>query len=157
MKLSEPSRYILHFDSTRILSVESEDGGTKFSGKVAGNAPKLYVISEANKPIYVGVTKQPIRARLRFGFRSKGSHGYYGYAWRHHMVQAVLDVWVQKGWDQDGDKESLRNIETVEAEVVFLIRQEYGQWPEHQTEIHFHPSKPIHREIAQQVLKYYNF
>ena len=73
MKLSDPSRYILHFDSTRILSVESEDGGTKFSGQVAGNAPKLYVISEANKPIYVGVTKQSIRARLRFGFRSKAS------------------------------------------------------------------------------------
>ena len=156
MKLSEPSRYILHFDSTRILSVESEEGGTKFSGQVAGNVPKLYVISEANKPIYVGVTKQPIRARLRFGFRSKGTHGYYGYAWRHHMDQAVLDVWVQEEWVQDEEKEPLRDIETVEAEVIFLIRQEYGQWPEHQTEIHFHPSKAIHRKFAQQILMHFN-
>ena len=46
-------------------------------------------------------------------------------------------------------------IETVEAEVVFLIRQEYGQWPEHQTEIHFHKSNDIHRKAAEDIINFY--
>jgi hypothetical protein len=42
-------------------------------------------------------------------------------------------------------------IETVEAEVVFLIRNA-DQWPLHQTEIHFHPSTQVHREAAAAVM-----
>jgi len=42
--------------------------------------------------------------------------------------------------------------ETIEAEVVFLYRQESGQWPQEQTEIHFHPSSNIHRQCARQVV-----
>ena len=72
------------------------------------------------------------------------------------MNQAVLDVWVQEGWVQKEEEEPLRDIETVEAEVIFLIRQEYGQWPEHQTEIHFHPSRASHRIVAQRILTHFN-
>ena len=35
---------------------------------------------------------------------------------------------------------------------MFLIRSA-GQWPAHQTEIHFHPSTPAHRDAAQAVLQ----
>jgi len=43
-----------------------------------------------------------------------------------------------------------RDMETIEAEVVFLATQA-GDWPEGQTEIHFHPSTPEHREIATSI------
>jgi hypothetical protein len=46
------------------------------------------------------------------------------------------------------------DIETVEAEVVFLIRSA-GQWPLHQTEIHFHLSTQVHRDIAATVMSHY--
>jgi hypothetical protein len=42
------------------------------------------------------------------------------------------------------------DIETVEAEVVFLARSA-GQWPLCQTEIHFHRSEEVHRDIAAAV------
>jgi hypothetical protein len=38
--------------------------------------------------------------------------------------------------------------------VVFLIRQG-GQWPAHQTEIHFHPSDAVHREAAASIMARY--
>ena len=47
-----------------------------------------------------------------------------------------------------------RDIETVEAEVVYLIRSA-GQWPEFQTEIHFHPSTPVHRKVAEEIMQHY--
>jgi phospholipase/lecithinase/hemolysin len=46
------------------------------------------------------------------------------------------------------------DIETVEAEVVFLIRCA-GQWPQYQTEIHFHPSTAVHRDIAASIIARY--
>jgi hypothetical protein len=50
--------------------------------------------------------------------------------------------------DEPDGGNSLLNIETVEAEVVFLIRAA-GQWPLWQTEIHFHPSSQVHRDTAR--------
>jgi hypothetical protein len=105
----------------------------------------------AERPIYVGVTRQPIRNRLRFGWSASGKGGYYGYAWRHGLNEAILDVWCHE--DAPADKPAL-DIETVEAEVVFLIRCS-GQWPMYQTEIHFHPSTQIHRDIAARIMSRY--
>jgi hypothetical protein len=48
-----------------------------------------------------------------------------------------------------------RDIETVEAEVVYLIRAA-GQWPAFQTEIHFYPSSARHREVAAQIMSHYS-
>jgi hypothetical protein len=76
-------------------------------------------------PIYVGFTKRPMRDRLRSGWTAKGETGYYGYPWRHRLTEANLDVWCHE--DAPDDKASA-DIETVEAEVVFLVRCA-GQWP----------------------------
>ena len=63
---------------------------------------------------------------------------------------AFLDVWCH----EDSTQRDCLDVETVEAEVVFLIRSA-GQWPEFQTEIHFHRSEPIHREIAARIISHY--
>ncbi len=102
-----------------------------------------YIVSADGKPVYVGITKQAMRTRLRFGFTAAGRGGYHGYAWRNQYREATLDVWAQ----DDATSNAMLDIETVEAEVVFLARCA-GQWPECQTEIHFHPSLPEHRETA---------
>jgi hypothetical protein len=108
--------------------------------------PKLYIVSADDPPIpfYVGITKQAMRNRLRLGWDASGESGYYGYAWRHRVSQANLDLWCHT--DPPAETPCL-DAETIEAELVFLIRKS-GQWPLHQTEIHFHPSTDLHRATA---------
>lgn len=85
--------------------------------------------------------------RLRGGLKADGAHGYHGYSWGKKNQEICLDVWYL-----DGEDIRPADLETIEAEVVFLYRQESGQWPQEQTEIHFHPSANIHRECARQVV-----
>lgn len=150
MRLAGPDRYKLTFDA-KAFTVECAKGTPNFSGIATSRKPKLYVVSLEEQPIYVGLTKQPIRNRLRLGWNARGESGYYGYAWRRHPTQANLDVWSHE--DAPIENATL-DIETVEAEVVFLIRCA-GQWPLHLTEIHFHPSTPEHREVAASIMARY--
>jgi hypothetical protein len=52
--------------------------------------------------------------------------------------------------DSDRGQESQRELETIEAEIVFEIRVA-GQWPRFQTEIHFHESNDDHRRLAKDI------
>jgi hypothetical protein len=150
VRITGPERYRLVFDA-RSFAVTAVNGTPRFSGIATSKKPKLYIVSVDEKPIYVGVTKQSIRNRLRFGWNADGKGGYYGYAWRHGLTEALLDVWCHE--DAPADNAAL-DIETVEAEVVFLIRHA-GQWPPYQTEIHFHPSSQVHRDVAATIMARY--
>jgi hypothetical protein len=145
MKLIGPERYKLSFDS-KTFKVYSREGKNKFCGLANSKFPKLYVVSVDGEPIYVGITKQRMQTRLVYGFTAVGRGGYHGYAWRHKLKEADIDVWCQ----EEPSKNGMVDIETVEAEVVFLVRRA-GQWPLCQTEIHFHPSDREHRDIAAAV------
>jgi hypothetical protein len=151
MKLESAGRYELSFDSQQ-FAVKCPIGSAKFSGLTTTKLPKLYIVSVENRPIYVGITKQPVRSRLRLGWRASGENGYHGYAWRHALATAQLDIWCHLDPVKVG---SCVDVETIEAEVVFLIRQA-GQWPSFQTEIHFHPSSHEHRQWATTVLDRYD-
>jgi hypothetical protein len=149
MQLQGPDRYQLTF-TPEAFTVLCPKGTDRFSGMATSELPKLYIASIDNKPIYVGITKQSIRNRLRLGWNANGESGYHGYAWRHGNTAANLDVWCHV----DAVDRNERDIETVEAEVVFLIRSA-GQWPEFQTEIHFYPSTPHHRKVAAEIMAHY--
>ncbi len=144
MKLEGPERYELFFDSAA-YRVRCASGFPRFSGIASSRRQKLYVLSDNGGPFYVGATTQPVADRLRYGWKARGTNGYHGYAWRHALLNARLDVW---GLDDCAD--ARRDAETIEAEVVFLIRRA-GQWPAYQTEIHFHASRPCHRQMAAQI------
>jgi len=88
--------------------------------------------------------------RLRIGWSANGRNGYHGYAWRRHFSAATMDIWCHT----DATEGDYLDIETVEAELVYLIRQA-GQWPAFQTEIHFHPSMPVHRKVAATIGAHY--
>jgi hypothetical protein len=92
-----------------------------------------------------------MRTRLRFGWTAKGESGYYGYRWRHHFEEVVLDLWCDTAPEKQNP---MLDVETIEAEVVFLIRK-MGQWPLYQTEIHFHSSRPDHRVAAKAIVSRY--
>jgi hypothetical protein len=143
MRIVGPERYTLSLDPEK-CKVTCPRGTAKFSGLATSKLPKLYIVAVDSMPIYVGITRQSMSARLRLGFKATGANGYHGYAWRRQLTAAELYVWCH----EDPPAENVdRDIETVEAEIVFLVRQN-DQWPAFQTEIHFHPSTQIHRDVA---------
>lgn len=151
MRLVGPDSYVITF-SRKQFKVLASDGSNVFRGMASGRGAKLYVFSSNGHPIYVGVTIQKIRNRLRYGWQAQGRGGYYGYAFRKHLAQAALDIWYlepRRGINSKVD------LETIEAELVFLIRKR-GQWPMFQTEIHFHQSDKEHRNLAAEVLRHYD-
>ena len=150
IELVGPVRYSLSFDSTN-FTVCCPRGTSTFSGLATSDLPKLYIVSVEERPIYVGITTQTMRKRLRLGWNAKGESGYYGYKWRHNHKEAKLDIWNLKNPDQ----QEPHALETIEAEVVFQIRSA-GQWPLFQNEIHFHPSDTIHRDLAHKIVSRYN-
>jgi hypothetical protein len=147
MTLSGPDRYELKLNA-RNYRVSRPDGATSFKGLAAKVWPKLYVFVAGHTPVYVGITRRPMSARLRVGWRATGKGGYYGYALRHHLRSASL--WI---WYANADRErTRRDLETTEAEVAYLVRRT-GQWPRFQTEIHFYKSSADHRRIAANIVR----
>jgi hypothetical protein len=141
MKISGPEHFKLTFDEKKFKA--------KFSGLANTKLPKLYVVVSDGEIIYVGITKSTMRQRLYGGWSARGKNGYYGYAFRKTHTEADLYVWYHK----DAAKRSSLDVETVEAEVAFLIRKA-GRWPVSQTEIHFHPSIKEHRELAARIVQH---
>jgi hypothetical protein len=119
----------------------------KFSGRPCGSDMKLYAFIHRKRLFYIGVTTQAIRTRLRLGW--KKSHGYYGYRIRDLLRRAELWVWYLEGIRSK--KKARLEAETIEAEVAFRVRAG-GQWPEAQTEIHFHRSRLVHRRLAEEIV-----
>ncbi len=148
MRLDGPERYRMEFDA-RAFQIEAASVESKMSARARASCPKLYVIAVKGRVVYVGVTNQPIRNRLRQGWRADGRTGYYGYPFRHHLKAASLFVWFHT---KARGKGLMRDLETVEAEVAYLVRTG-GQWPAFQTEIHFFPSKPAHRSAAKAIVQ----
>jgi hypothetical protein len=146
LRIVGPERYKLAFDPAK-FTVTCSKGTPNFSGLATSRRPKLYVVSVDSQLVYVGITRQSMRTRFRFGFGASGKHGYHGYAWRHTHTEAILNIWCHE--DAPATNPDL-DIETIEAEVVYLARSA-GQWPAGQTEIHFHPSNEDHRHIAETI------
>ncbi|MEK7469265.1 MAG: hypothetical protein AAB074_17970 [Planctomycetota bacterium] len=146
MNLIGPEEFDLEFTKCKFekLVPRAKEG---MSARARARRPKLYVVTDGQVPVYVGITRQPIVARLRYGWYADGRTGYYGYAWRRCLKTASLWLW----FHPRRGKSAVRELETIEAEVVYEIRRK-GQWPEHQTQIHFHPSSPEHRDAALAVL-----
>jgi hypothetical protein len=141
MKISGPEHFKLNFDAKTCTA--------NFSGLANTKQPKLYVIAVDGEIIYVGVTKSTMGARFYGGWKANGKNGYHGYAFRHTHKQADLYVWCH----DDAVGRSSLVVETVEAEVAYLVRKA-GQWPRGQTEIHFHRSEKEHRELAERIVQH---
>ena len=169
MKICGPNTYHLTFTEDKITKVDNDELG-KFRAPVTqGRSPKLYVISHGQRPIYVGTTTDSIKKRLNGGFKAnpRTSHGYRGYLWKY-LREAAIHIWMLTLEEKDfhsmntdpsmerwkGNCQQQKNIvvETVEAEVVLQIHNEYSQWPKYQSEIHFHQSQDSHRKAAEKIV-----
>lgn len=147
MELTGPDQYCLTIKDGS-ASVIARDGTSHFvAPATTKGVSKLYVASKDGVLLYVGVTSQSMSVRLRGGLTADGSHGYHGYAWgkKNHAIR--LDIWYLHG-----EGTTSIDLEAIEAEVVFLYRQEFDHWPCEQTEIHFRQSHFAHRECAKQII-----
>lgn len=150
LPIEGPDIYRLTIDG-KVFRVRHENGSPRFLGQASRRCPKLYVVLQRNRPIYVGITRQPARARIRQGLQASGKHGYHGYGWRNATTPLRFDIWFHRG---QNPKHAYLDLETIEAELVFLIRSR-GQWPKYQTEIHFHASSATHRRAAEHLSSFY--
>jgi hypothetical protein len=148
MKLSNPYRYTVAVEEDGGYSVVNSERGATFLAPVTQRGPKIYVFSINNRLVYVGQTVQGMSARLRLGFQSDGTSGYYGYRWRRNHMNAELFVWCLEDVKEEDEPLAL---ECIESEVVFEYRKHFNQWPKYQTEIHFYESTPEHRTLAASV------
>jgi len=145
MKTLKRYRYHLRMKNGEIDSIELEGKMVNTFKKPVTDTgvPKLYVVKYQSKVIYVGLTSQGIRTRLRYGLKAKGKHGYHGYQWKN-LSEVDLLVWCFP-------EEPFERIESIEAELVYLVRNHTGQWPEYQTEIHFHKVSEEEKKVAKSI------
>lgn len=144
MKHDEKVIYRLGVFSKRIISVSAKDGTTHFTAPVTGKGKKIYIVGKNEFIHYVGITKQSIRTRLRYGVSPNHASGYHGYKWLEENGDHCLVIW-SFAYDV--------NVESVEAEIVYLLRKQYKQWPKYQTEIHFHQTGENERSLAKKIVK----
>ena len=152
MKLCFPQTYSIEIPDEGPYRLYLEGKLCKFSKPASTSKhPKLYTLSAEGVLAYVGIASQSMSSRLSYGFRANGKSGYHGYKWKLLRHRLVLSVWTA---EVEGNPVGLRELETVEAEVAFLCRQQSGQWPTYQHEIHFYPSEPHHREAALRIYEH---
>lgn len=144
------NRFSYQIVSLNPLRVASDAGAKGFRGEITRHCSKVYVISSGQNIVYVGSSRQPILRRLSGALRATGVGGYYGYAWKSSADPLRIDVWIFPEITGQKGKRCLE-AETVEAELVYLVRQIQGNWPQHQTEIHFHQSTEQHRQVARTI------
>lgn len=142
MKLGDPQLYYVQFHAHGRYRADLGDSSRRgFQTPATLVCPKIYVVTESRGIHYVGITNRPMAARLNFGLRATGAHGYYGYRFRKIRRPLRLYVW---SFPKTRGKMFLRQLETVEAEFAFLTRKRTGKWPISQTEIHFFQATPAH-------------
>lgn len=87
------------------------------------------------------------RGTVSFNFANrnggKGRNGYAGYKWLNREQNTVrnLKLHVAVFGPEYDDEQQRSVIEAIEGELVFLVRQQTGDWPLFQNEIHFRNSK----------------
>jgi predicted GIY-YIG superfamily endonuclease len=138
-------RIIISEGKYRCVEANGESSDIFLSPDATGKLPKLYVIRHVKEIVYVGITRQDVRMRLRMGFGAKGEHGYYGYKWKD-LRDIELLVWTFPGHPDS-------HAEAIEAELVYYIREKTGHWPKYQIEIHFHGASTEQRDNAKSILR----
>lgn len=146
MEVGKHNAYTLKIvdSSFQCTAADGEQGRGFLPSDVLGKLPKLYVVKHGGEVCYVGITKQDIRTRLRYGLNAKGENGYWGYKWRG-LDEVELLIWTFP-------ESEIGNVEAIEGELVFLIRQNTGRWPLYQMEIHFHPAATESEKVVAQAI-----
>lgn len=129
-------------------------GTSKFIG-ISKDVFKIYILKCSNEILYVGITKTYLSSRLALGFNATiktGHNGYHGYKWikSHKGKPLNLIVISFPNLTTKADREI---VETIEAELVFRVREKFNKWPECQNEIHFYNNGKEVIEFSEKLFK----
>jgi gamma-glutamylcyclotransferase (GGCT)/AIG2-like uncharacterized protein YtfP len=117
----------------------------KFSKPETGTDPKIYaILLPDNTLLYIGQTKQSLSSRFRMGLNPQHQTGYHGYKWKNN-AKIKIHCYTIPSCDKE-------EIESIEAEMVYNHRESTGNWPFHQTEIHFYNNEDT-KELAKYLYK----
>ena len=158
MKLCERQRYTLIVRKSFSYELSQNGKVCQFSKpSTKPKVTKIYTVTIGKKLIYVGISNQSMASRLNYGLKANVKSGYTGYKWKKLYDQRLtLNIWFFKSRKEEYirlTKKKIREIEAIEAEVVYLCRNKTKQWPEYQHEIHFHKSDAKQRKYAQSIYK----
>jgi hypothetical protein len=114
---------------------------------------KLYVVTNLDQVLYVGVTRTSFISRLRLGHMRIANplNGYHGYKWLRGAHARILHLYLfnlESLMQQAPTCAPKELAERLESELVFAIRAATGAWPMAQHEIHFH-NLVEHPELAR--------
>ncbi len=126
-------KYEIKLVSAKINSIVDIFSGAElydFAVPVSQKGSKIYILKKSNEFLYVGATIQRMLLKLKQGLAAKGLKGYHGYKWKDYDS---IDLAVYCFADLQGTQ-----LESIEAELVYKIRQETGKWPLCQNEILFY-------------------
>lgn len=156
--------YHLHFDASRVLrryrlGKDMWNLQSGFRAPLTTSGQKLYVFADGAKIVYVGKSSQKrLTNRLYGGFKASPQrrvNGFKGYAFKYCMTQADLHVFTSPTWITTPAAAEhfspVEDVELIEAELCFLIRQSSNRWPEYQSEIHFGKFSERHLEAAKKI------
>lgn len=127
---------------------------------------KIYLVYDDKTAFYVGETDTSIKERMERSYNSynyfkKNGHargGYKGYKWLdidNNKVRSLILYVVILGEDYD-DPKRRREVEAIEGELVYEIRNRTEKWPAFQNEIHF-SNVDTANQIAKDILQLCNF
>lgn len=136
--------YKIKVKENEIVSVLANDGTKHFVAPVTKKGKKIYLVGKNGLIHYIGITKQSMSSRIRYGVKPNHKSGYHGYKWLKENGNHSLIIWT---FNDDVD------VEAVEAEIVHFFRVQHDQWPKYQTEIHFHATTNKERSLAKTILK----
>lgn len=128
-----------------IFNLNSKKTQKTFTKPLTEKRYKLYVIKKNKEFLYIGITRQSLSSRFRLGFNADGGNGYHGYKWKDMKRVKVL-VWVFDNYNEN-------QIESIEAELVYLVRKQTNRWPRFQNEIHFNNDFVNGENIATQIFE----
>jgi len=148
MEANKYNKYRIQITDSKVRCIEAngEPANQFLVPDVSDSLSKLYVVKNGRDIYYVGITITDIRKRLRSGFYAKGEHGYYGYKWKDQETAEIL-IWCFPDFVKG-------QVEAIEGELVYLIRNRIGNWPTYQMEIHFHPNATDEEKQAAQSILY---
>ena len=150
MKIESPNKYRLVIKPKNTYEVVLHDQKqTGFHQPETKVCPKLYVIAEGKSIHYVGITNRPMSARINYGLKATGVRGYHGYKWKNIKGDLQLFVWA---FPKESGKNFMLELEKIEAEFAYLVRNKTGNWPISQNEIHFYLSTEQHRAASVKML-----
>ncbi len=137
-----------------ILDIENGKCSTKLtpidnnkSEALKKSRRKIYIVSNGETILYVGETNTSMKTRFQrsstsynfFKINKVTRGGYKGYKWldpeNNSIRKLILHVVI---FNSDYDsKEKRSEIEAIEGELVYEIKNKTSSWPTWQNEIHF--------------------